>query len=227
MANSSAVHSGTTRLEKTFLTATVRSTAAVTEPKAPRTTADPVATLFRARAKTTTPGSAREVWIGVDTHTDVNVAAAVDEAGRTIGDGEPASIRVPTTPAGNAELLAWAHSLGETVVAFAVEGTGSYGASLTRFLQAKGQYVVEATRPKRDDAAVRRSRGKSDAIDALLAAQRLHRLELSISPKSRVGDVECLRMLRVARKTAVKARTQAINSMKALVVTAPMTCGSS
>lgn len=74
----------------------------------------------------------------MDTHTDVNVAAAVDEAGRTIGEGAPASIAVPTTPAGNAELLAWAHSLGETVVAFAVEGTGSYGASLTRFLQAHG-----------------------------------------------------------------------------------------
>ena len=127
------------------------------------------------------------MWVGVDTHKDVNVAAAVDEAGRTIGDGAPASIGVPTTPAGNTELLTWARSLGETVVAFAVEGTGSYGASLTRFLQAKGQYVVEATRPKRDDAAVRRSRGKSDAIDVLLAAQRLHRLELQISPKSRVG----------------------------------------
>jgi hypothetical protein len=50
------------------------------------------------------PGSAREVWIGVETHKDVNVAAAVDEAGRTIGDGALASIAVPTTPAGNAEL---------------------------------------------------------------------------------------------------------------------------
>ncbi len=189
--------------------------------KASGRTADPVASLFRERAKTTAPGSAQEVWIGIDTHKDVNVAAAVDEAGRTIGDEAPASITVPTTPAGNADLLAWAGSLGATVVAFAVEGTGSYGASLTRFLQAKGQYVVEATRPKREDAAVRRNRGKSDAIDALLAAQRLHRLELKISPKSRVGDVECLRMLRVARKTAVKARTQALNSMKALIVTAP------
>ena len=193
----------------------------MTEPKTAQEWADPVANLFRERTKTTSPGSAREVWIGVDTHKDVNVAAAVDEAGRTIGGAAPASITVTTTPAGNAELLAWARGLGETVVAFAVEGTGSYGASLTRFLQAQGHYVVEATRPRREDAAVRRSRGKSDAIDALLAAQRLHRLELKISPKSRVGDIECLRMLRVARKTAVKARTQALNSMKALIVTAP------
>ena len=121
--------------------------------------ADPVASLLRERSRTTAPGAAREVWVGIDPHTDVNVAAAVDEAGRTIGDGTPASIGVPTTPAGNAELLAWARGLGETVVAFAVEGTGSYGAGLTRFLQAKGHYVVEATRPKRDDAAIRRSRG--------------------------------------------------------------------
>src|SRR3954451_1099950 len=169
MANSSAVHSGQSG-QRCFLPAVDGSTAAVTEPTAPRGTTDPVAGLFRERSRATAPGSAREVWIGVDTHADVNVAAAVDEAGRTIGDGTPASITVPTTPAGNAELLAWARSLGETVVAFAVEGTGSYGASLTRFLQAQGQYVVEATRPKRDDAALRRSRGKSDAIDALLAA---------------------------------------------------------
>src|SRR3954453_2637884 len=220
MANSSAVHSGQSGQRRFFL-APDGSTAAVTEPKAPRGTTDPVASLFRERSRATAPGSAREVWIGVDTHADVNVAAAVDEAGRTIGDGTLASITVPTTPAGNAELLAWARSLAETVVAFAVEGTGSYGASLTRFLETKGQYVVEATRPKREDPPPRRSRGKSDAIDALLAAQRLHRLELSISPKSRIGDVECLRMLRVARKTAVKARTQALNSMKALIVPAP------
>src|SRR3712207_4742564 len=166
MANSSAVHCGGSGRE---VPAEVdRSSAEVMKTKASGRTADPVASLFRARAKTTAPGSAQEVWIGIDTHKDVNVAAAVDEAVRTIGDEAPASITVPTTPAGNADLLAWAGSLGETVVAFAVEGTGSYGASLTRFLQAKGQYVVEATRPKREDAAVRRNRGKSDAIDALL-----------------------------------------------------------
>src|SRR3954451_2817138 len=193
----------------------------MSDARAQQVTNDPVPHLFRERSKATAPGLAKEVWVGVDTHKDVNVAAAVDESGRTIGGDQPASISAPTTPEGNAELLAWARGLGETVVAFAVEGTGSYGAGLTRVLQAKGHYVVEATRPKRDDAAVRRSRGKSDAIDALLAAQRLHRLELTISPKSRIGDVECLRMLRVARKTAVKARTQALNSMKALIVTAP------
>ena len=106
----------------------------MTDSKTSVRAADPVASLFRERGKTTAPGSAQEVWIGIDTHKDVNVAAAVDEAGRTIGDGVPASLTAPTTPAGNADLLAWAYSLGVSVVAFAVEGTGSYGASLTRFL---------------------------------------------------------------------------------------------
>src|SRR3954451_7521167 len=193
----------------------------VSDARAQQVANDPVTNLFRERSKATAPGLAKEVWVGVDTHKEVNVAAAVDESGRTIGGDQPASISAPTTPEGNSDLLAWARGLGETVVAFAVEGTGSYGASLTRFLQGKGQIVVEATRPKREDKAVRRTLGKSDAIDALLAAQRLHRLELRISPKSRVGDVECLRMLRIARKTAVKARVQALNSMKALIVTAP------
>ena len=87
---------------------------------------DPVTNLFRERSKATTPGLAKEVWVGVDTHKDVNVAAAVDESGRTIGGDQPASISAPTTPEGNSDLLAWARGLGETVVAFAVEGTGSY-----------------------------------------------------------------------------------------------------
>src|SRR4051794_5495559 len=154
----------------------------VSDARAQQVANDPVTNLFRERSKATAPGLAKEVWVGVDTHKDVNVAAAVDESGRPIGGDQPASISASTTPEGNSDLLAWARGLGETVVAFAVEGTGSSGASLTRFLQAKGQIVVEATRPKREDKAVRRTLGKSDAIDALLAAQRLHRLELRISP---------------------------------------------
>lgn len=183
---------------------------------------DPLGMRFAERTKPTAPGMAAEVWVGVDTHKDVNVAAAVDGSGRTIGTGqEPASISAKTTAEGNADLLAWARSLGEEIIGFGIEGTGSYGASLTRFLQAKGYIVVEATRPKREDKEIRRTLGKSDAIDALLAAQRLHKGDLKIKPKTRVGDVECLRMLRATRKTAVKARTQALNSMKAMVVTAP------
>jgi hypothetical protein len=70
-----------------------------------------------------------EVWVGVDTHRDLNVAVSLDERGRKLGE-----LVVQTTAAGNRELLAWARSLGAQVRGFAVEGTGSYGASLTRCL---------------------------------------------------------------------------------------------
>src|SRR5215217_9092622 len=145
----------------------------MSDARAQQVTNDPVTNLFRERSKATAPGLAKEVWVGVDTHKDVNVAAAVDESGRTIGGDQPASISVPTTPEGNSDLLAWARGLGETVVAFAVEGTGSYGASLTRFLQGKSQIVVEATRPTREYGVVGKSLGKSRGVAGLLAAERL------------------------------------------------------
>jgi transposase len=79
---------------------------------------------------------------------------------------------VPTTGEGNAKLLAWAHAVGESVRGFAIEGMGSYGASLTRSLPQAGEFVVEAARPRRDRQA-RRNDGKSDAMDALRAARAL------------------------------------------------------
>jgi transposase len=162
------------------------------------------------------PELASEVWIGVDTHRDFNVAAALDERGRKLGE-----LTVPTGARGNAALLAWARSHGGTIRGFAVEGTGSYGASLTRYLLTEGQFVIEATRPRRGDRLARRNGGKSDAIDALRAARALLAEDLDIAPKHRDGDGERLRMLTIARRSAVKARTQAINAMRAILVTAP------
>lgn len=159
---------------------------------------------------------ASEVWVGVDTHRDFNVAAALDQRGRKLGE-----LTVPTTAKGNAALLAWARSHGGTIRGFAVEGTGSYGASLTRYLLAECQFVIEATRPRRGDRLARRNDGKSDAIDALRAARALLAEDLDIAPKHRDGDVERLRMLTIVRRSAVKARTQAINAMRAVLVTAP------
>ncbi|WP_242608577.1 IS110 family RNA-guided transposase [Actinomadura formosensis] len=158
---------------------------------------------------------ANEVWIGVDTHRDINVAVALDERGRRLGDAT-----VPTTSKGNAELLAWARSLGKEMRGFAIEGTGGYGASLTRHLQGAGQFVIEATRPRRDRMA-HRNDGKSDTLDALRAAKALLAEELAVAPKQRDGDVEALRTLQVVRRSAVKARTSAINAMRAVLVTAP------
>jgi transposase len=152
------------------------------------------------------------VTVGVDTHKDTHVAAARDQLGRRLG-----TTQVPASSAGSAQLLAWAHALGE-VAAWGVEGTGSYGAGLARFLAAHGQRVVEVNRP---DRQARRRRGKSDAVDADAAARAVQAGEATGVPKAQDGVVEMLRALRAARQTAVKARTQAINALKGLLVTAP------
>ena len=96
------------------------------------------------------------VTVGVDTHADVHVAVATDSFGRRLD-----TTSVPTTPAGYAELLGWAQRLGQ-IDAWGIEGTGSFGAGLTRFLRAHGQVVVEVNRP---DRQARRRRGKSDPLE--------------------------------------------------------------
>jgi AAA domain/Transposase len=152
------------------------------------------------------------VTIGVDTHKNLHVAAARDQLGRRLG-----TTMAPATGAGYAQLLAWARGLGEPV-AWGVEGTGSYGAGLARFLATHGQRVWEVNRP---DRATRRRCGKSDPVDADAAARTVQAGEASGTPKTQDGAVEMVRALRVARPTAVKARTQAINALKGLLVTAP------
>jgi transposase len=157
------------------------------------------------------PAPAR-VTVGVDTHLDIHVAHAKDAMGRRLG-----TCSIPTTPAGYAELLDWARAFGE-VQAWGVEGTGSYGAGLARLLRDQGQVVVEVNRP---DRSTRRRRGKSDPLDAEAAARTVQAGEATALPKAGTGQVEMIRCLRVARATAMKARTQAINAIKALLVTPP------
>jgi transposase len=99
-----------------------------------------------------------------------------------------------------------------------VEGTGSYGAGLARHLAAEGVEVVEVIRPNRQ---ARRRRGKSDTADAVAAALAALNGEASGGPKARDGAVESIRALRVVRRGAVKARTQAANQLRDLIVTAP------
>ena len=100
-----------------------------------------------------------------------------------------------------------------------VEGTGCYGAALARFLAANGQIVVEVNRP---DRATRRRQGKSDPLDAQAAARAVQAGAATVLPKAGDGLVEMIRCLRVARATSVRARTQAINALKGLLVTAPV-----
>jgi transposase len=156
--------------------------------------------------------AAPQLTIGVDTHLEVHVAHANDQLGRPV-----ATVQIPTTPAGYQQLLRWAHELGKPA-AWGVEGTGSYGAALARFLTANGQVVVEVNRP---DRQARRRHGKSDPLDARAAAKAVQAGEVTVMPKAGTGQVEMVRCLRVARSTAIRARTQTINALKALLVTAP------
>jgi transposase len=154
----------------------------------------------------------KAVTVGVDTHSDTHHAAVIDAVGRPLADAG-----FPTTPAGYQQLLVWARGHGQ-VTAFGVEGTGAYGAALARHLRTAGQVVIEVDRP---DRTTRRQRGKSDPIDAYAAAAAVLRGTASGTPKTRDGQVEAIRTLRVARRSAIKARTQAINQLKALVLTGP------
>jgi transposase len=149
---------------------------------------------------------------GVDTHKDVHVAAVIDHAGRVLGSRE-----FPTTRDGHRRLLGWLRSHGE-LGKVGVEGTGSYGAGLARHLLAAGVEVIEVDRPNRQ---LRRRHGKSDQVDAEAAARAALSGTASGAPKSRAGMVESIRVLRVARRSALRARTQASNQLHGLVAAAP------
>jgi len=165
-----------------------------------------------AQADTAAQAQLVRVTVGVDTHRDIHVASARDQLGRRVG-----TTLIPTTPAGYQQLLDWARQLGE-IAAFGIEGTGCYGAALARYLRAEGYRVVEVNRP---DRATRRRKGKSDPVDADAAARAVQAGDQTATPKAGTGTVEMLRVLRVARQTALKARTQATNALRALLVTAP------
>ena len=139
-----------------------------------------------------------QVTVGVDTHADVHVAAAVDQLGRLL-----ATQSVPSTPAGYRILVAWAGKSG-TVERFGIEGTGSYVAGLARWLRSRGVEVLEVERPKRQN---RRRRGKSNVVDAEAAACAVEAGTATAQPKAGDGPIEMLRMLQAARRSAIKART--------------------
>ncbi len=156
----------------------------------------------------------RPVTGGVDTHGKTHHAAVVDQTGRVMGDREFAA-----TAAGYGALLGWLRSFGR-VVKVGVEGTGSYGAGLARYLAGRAVALVEVDRP---DRQTRRAKGKSDPLDAIAAALAALSGRASGTPKSRTGPVEAIRVLRTARAGAVKARTAALNQLHGLLTTAPET----
>jgi transposase len=160
---------------------------------------------------TTMASADRFVTGGVDTHRDFHVAAALDQLGGVLGTAQ-----FLTTKVGYRSLLAWLAGFGQ-VVAVGVEGTGSYGAALARHLAEAGIEVIEVGRPNRQ---VRRRHGKTDVVDAI-AARTVQSGEATATPKTHDGPVEALRALKVVQRSARKARTQAVNQLHALVLTAP------
>lgn len=149
---------------------------------------------------------------GVDTHKHTHYAAAIDDHGRFLGHQE-----FPATDPGYQALLAWLRNHGD-IQAIGVESTGSFGATLTRALTKAGVQVVEVNRPNR---VARRMDGKSDRLDAeQIARAVLGRVSTAV-PKSKSGAVEVIRTLRVTRASAVKARTQAFNTLWGVMIGAP------
>jgi transposase len=154
----------------------------------------------------------RVITVGVDTHADTHTATVCDRQSRII-----ATATFPTTPSGYRRLLSWAKRRGQ-IASFGIEGTGSYGLGLARFLAAQGIEVHEVNRVNRQH---RRRRGKSDPADSEAAARAVLAGDTSGIPKDHTGRVEAVRVLVIARRSAVKAKTQAANQVRDLVVTAP------
>ncbi|MEV7098890.1 transposase [Amycolatopsis sp. NPDC051045] len=141
--------------------------------------------------------SAGEVVLGVDTHKDLHVAAVITTLA-LLG-----SRAFATTRAGYKQLLTWARRFGPLQRA-GVECTGSYGAALARHLHAEGVQVIEVNQPDKAARAVLSGRANG-------------------SMKAGDGSVEMLRMFKLAKGSAIKARTQTINQLKAMLIAADPT----
>lgn len=151
------------------------------------------------------------VVAGIDTHKDTHHVGIVDVNGRRLADRQ-----FPVSTAGYRQLLDWvaAHGIIDRV---GVELTGSYGAGLTRFLIAAGITVLEVNTT---DKATRARRGKDDRIDAYAAADKVLAGMATAIPKDTTGLVEAIRVLKLARDSAVKTRTKTLNQLKDLRITA-------
>jgi transposase len=156
--------------------------------------------------------ASRVVVGGIDTHKDLHVAAVLGTAGDVLGTQS-----FSTTRAGYRALVRWMRSFGD-VRQVGIEGTGSYGAGVTRHLSDAGIEVFEVDRPDRSD---RRLRGKSDTLDAENAARAVLAGRRTTTPKTKDGQVEALRVLRLTRSTAVKSRRAALQLLRNHIVSAP------
>lgn len=159
----------------------------------------------------TDPPVPGEVVLGVDTHGEVHVAAVISPLGKVLGTES-----FPATAASYRQLLVWARRRG-TVRRAGVEGTGTFGAGLSRYLVTQQIQVFEGNRP---DRSARRLLGKSDPLDAQAAARAVLSGRARAQAKSGDGPVHSARIYQLAEDSAVKARTQAIDQLKAVLVIA-------
>ena len=153
-----------------------------------------------------------KVIVGVDTHKHQHVAVAINGLGARL-----ATYRAPANRAGYADLVTWARPLGD-VEAFGIEGTGSYGVGLASFVRRQGLRVVEVNRC---DRRKRRNNGKNDTLDAESAARSVLAGVATAIPKVADGMAEMVRQIKIARDTAIKARSVAMTTLKTLIVNAP------
>lgn len=154
-----------------------------------------------------------QVIIGVDTHKSNHIAVAINMQGARLGD-----MTIPANRQGYCDLEAWATRFG-SVKAFGIEGTGSYGAGLARELMIKGHTVLDVMRPNRQ---LRYLHGKSDSLDAESAARSVLNGQASALAKTQAGSSEMIRHIKVARDSAMKAKSQAMITLKTLIVNAPV-----
>lgn len=154
----------------------------------------------------------RRVVAGVDAHTDEHHVAALDLQGRLLG-----TAAFPTNSEGYRRLIGWLRAQGE-IVRVGVESTGAYAAGLARALLSEGIPVVEVNQPH---PHARQRLGKSDPIDAELAARAALSGTATAVPKQSSGIVEAIRQLHVTRTGALKARTAALQQLDDLIITAP------
>jgi transposase len=151
--------------------------------------------------------------LGVDTHRDSH-SVAILAADTAIVQGQ---ITIAANERGYRRLLRYAKEHAPDRRAWAIEGTGSYGAGLATFLYAQGEMVLEADRPRRP---ARRDRAKSDELDAIRAAREALTREHLARPRQR-GEREALRVLLATRDSAVRSKRAAISLLKGLLVSAP------
>jgi transposase len=144
---------------------------------------------------------------GIDTHKHTHHVAVVDQLGRAVADREFA-----TTSSGYAQIVEFLSAHGP-LDQVGVEGTGSYGAGISRSLSREGFTVVEVIRQNRQ---ARRLRGKSDPIDAHQAALAVLAGTDTSIPKAADGAVEAMRILITERRSAAKTKTQTLNQIHAL-----------